>query len=386
MITLDFTDIPVIDNHCHTIDPKKAILEAGSLAREFYHGIGDIPEDGVRGRLWGATEELSRHFPNMGVVNTMVRQLSKLLGCAPTLEAVASERNHQTSKSFAAYTRRLYQDARIVGTVLDSPLPRDDPALSLIPGKVLRLFQMSPAVKTLLGQSKSYREMLDDFQGALARAVREDGFVGVKAHLAEEVGFGVELDPVTDASFSAAKAGDSDAFKGLYLAVFKETLLQCQKLGIPMHLHSGMTGGLWSGPLHDADPFLLLPLLRQHEYLRTKVVLLHGAHPWIQHASAVAHSLPHVWVDMSWTTPWTSLRLVEGYREVIGVMPLSKLMVGSGGHGTPEIAWLSAKTAKIALKEVLGDAVRLDLLDQARAGEIGRMILHDNAARLYGLD
>jgi predicted TIM-barrel fold metal-dependent hydrolase len=153
-----------------------------------------------------------------------------------------------------------------------------------------------------------------------------------------------------------------------------------------MHIHTGMTGGLWSGPLHDADPFLLVPLLRQPEYLRTIVVLLHGAHPWIQHASAVAHSLPHVWVDMSWTTPWTSLRLVEGYREVIGVMPLSKVMVGSGGHGTPEIAWLSAKTAKIALKEVLGDAVRLDLLDQARAEEIGHMILHDNAARLYGLD
>ena len=80
------------------------------------------------------------------------------------------------------------------------------------------------------------------------------------------------------------------------------------------------------------------------------------------------------------------MRLVEGYREVIGVMPLSKLMIGSGGHGTPEIAWLSVKTAKIALKEVLGDAVRLDLLDQTRAEELGHMILHDNAARLYGLD
>ena len=65
---------------------------------------------------------------------------------------------------------------------------------------------------------------------------------------------------------------------------------------------------------------------------------------------------------------------------------MSKLMVGSGGHGIPEIAWLAAKTAKIALKEVLGDAVKLDLLDHARAEKIGRMILHDNAARLYGLD
>ncbi len=386
MVTLDFTDAPVVDNHCHPMDPKKAVLDPGKLAREFYHGFGDIPEDGVRGRLWGATDELSRHFPYMGVVNTMVRQLSMLLGCDPTLEAVAAERNSLTSESFTAYARRLYQDAGIVGAVLDSPLPLDDPVLNLIPRRVLRLFHMNTAIKTSLGQSESYRELLDGFQGALARAVREDGFVGVKAHLAEEVGFGVELDPVTGASFSAAKAGNSDAFKVLYLEVIKETLLQCRELWVPMHLHTGMTGGLWNGPLNDADPFLLMPLLRRPEFIWTTVVLLHGAHPWIMHASALAHSLPYVWVDMGWTTPWASLRIVECYREVMDVMPLSKLMIGSGSHGTPEIAWLAAKTAKIALNEVLGDAVRLVLLDHARAEEIGRMILHDNAARLYGLD
>ena len=302
------------------------------------------------------------------------------------MEAVAAERNRHTSKSFAAYASMLYQDAGIVGTVLDIPMPLDNSVLDLIPGKVMRLFHMDTAIKTSLGQSESYREFLDGFQGALAHAVREDGFVGVKAHLAEQVGFGVELDPVTGASYSAAKAGDSDAFKGLYLEVFKETMLQCRELGIPVHLHTGMTGGLWDGPLNDADPFLLMPLLRRPEYIRTEVVLLHGAHPWIMHSAALAHSLPHVWVDMGWTTPWASLRIVECYREVMGVMPLSKLMIGSGSHGTPEIAWLAAKTAKIALKEVLGDAVRLDLLDHARADEIGRMILHENAGRLYGLN
>jgi len=384
-VTLDFTDSPVVDNHCHPIVPGHAFLDQGMLASEFYHGSGDIPKDGVGGRGWGYTDELSRHFPYLGVVNTMVRQLSKVLGCTPTLQAVAAERNRHTSKNFAAYARMLYQDARIVGTVLDSPLPLDDPILDLMPGKVIRLFHFNSALSTLLEQSESYRELLDDFQGALASAVREDGFVGVKGHLAEVVGFGVELDPVTGASFSAAKGGDSDAFKGLYLEVFKETLLQCQELGIPMHLHTGMTGGL-HGPLHAADPFLLAPLLRQPEFIKTKVVLLHGAHPWTQHCSAMAHALPHVWVDIGWLSPWASLRLIEYYRDAISVMPLSKLMIGSGGHRTPEIAWLAAKTAKISLKEVLGDAVRLDLLDYARAEEIGRMILHGNAARLYGLD
>lgn len=88
---------------------------------------------------------------------------------------------------------------------------------------------------------------------------------------------------------------------------------------------------------------------------------------------------------MSWTTPWVSLRLAECYRDVIGIAPLSKIMVGSGGHDTPEIPWLAAKTAKIALAEALGDGVRLNLLTSKQAEKAGRMILQENAARMYGL-
>jgi predicted TIM-barrel fold metal-dependent hydrolase len=59
--------------------------------------------------------------------------------------------------------------------------------------------------------------------------------------------------------------------------------------------------------------------------------------------------------------------------------------VGSGCHDIPEIAWLAAKTAKIGLAEALGDAVRMGLLTLRQAEQTARMILHDNAARLYGL-
>jgi predicted TIM-barrel fold metal-dependent hydrolase len=65
--------------------------------------------------------------------------------------------------------------------------------------------------------------------------------------------------------------------------------------------------------------------------------------------------------------------------------PLSKVVIGSGGHGTPEISWLAAKTAKIALAEVLGDAARLGLMPPNQVDATARMILHDNAARMYGL-
>ena len=185
--------------------------------------------------------------------------------------------------------------------------------------------------------------------------------------------------------FPAAKTGDGEAFKRLYIAVWLATMLQCQELKIPLHIHTGFTGGLWNGPIANTDPFLLTPILRQPRFLQTRVVLLHAGYPWIQHAGAMAHAFPHVWVDIGWTTPWISLRIVECYRELIGMAPVSKLMIGSGGHGSPEISWLAAKTAKIALGEVLSDSVRLGLMAEKDAERVGRMILYDNAARMYGL-
>jgi predicted TIM-barrel fold metal-dependent hydrolase len=270
---------------------------------------------------------------------------------------------------------------------LDTGLPSNDPLIDLIPGKVMRLFQMDPLIDKLIEKTDSYKKFLREYQEGLNGAVKQDGFVGVKCHLAEQVGFGVE--PVSDAEaeaiFPAAKAKDSDAYRKLYVAVFTHTLLQCQDLRIPVHLHTGCTGGLWNGPISNADPFLLVPLIRQPRFLQTRIVFLHAAYPWLQHAAELAHSLPHVWVDMSWTTPWVSLRLVECYKDVIGIAPLSKLMLGSGGHDTPEIPWLAAKTAKIALAEALGDPVRLGLLTSNQAEKAARMILRDNAARMYSM-
>ncbi len=382
------TGFPVIDHHSHPFEAEMATLDPESLARVFFHGMGDIPKPGVKkARQWGATDDLRYHFLHMGVVYTMVCQLSKVFGCPAELEVVASERNRRTSESFSAYAKLLYEDVGIVGSVLDTGLPEDDPLLDLIPGKLMRLVQMDPLLDKLLEESGSYPELLRGYQEALDRRVREDGFIGVKSHLAERVGFGVE--PVSDAdaeaAFPGAKASDSEAYKKVYVAIFTATLLQCQELGVPVHLHSGLTGGLWNGPISNADPFLLVPFIRRPEFLRTRIVLLHAGYPWIQHAAELAHALPHVWVDMGWTTPWISLRIVECLRDVIGIAPLSKVTIGSGGHGTPEIAWLAAKTAKIALGEALGDAVRLGLMASKQAEEAGRMILHDNAAGMYGL-
>ena len=385
---MNFKDLPFIDHHCHPYDSRKAILEPEYLAREFYHGMGDIPDLNVpKARMWGATDELRYHFPHMGVVRTMVCQLSKVLDCPPDLDAVTQERNRLTSENFAAFAELLYKDAGIVGTVIDTDLPINDPLLDLMPGRKLRLFQFEPPLQQLFKKVESYQELIKNFQNTLEHSVKEDGFVGVKVHLAEKVGFDVL--PVWEdeavSVFAKAKAGDAGAYKKLYTAVFTATLLQCQKLDVPVHLHSGFTGGMWKGPIHDAVPFLLGPFLKYTEFLKTKIVLLHAGFPWTKQAGQMAQGFPHVWVDMGQMTPWASLGIAECYRDVMAWAPLSKIVVGSGGHGTPEIAWLAAKTAKIALAEVLKDGIRLELISKRDAETAANMILHDNAARLYRL-
>jgi len=386
---IDLSDMPVIDHHCHPYTPDQASLEPVSLAQTFFHGIADIPkpEPGLKPRYWGATDELKYHLTWMGVVQTMVCQLSRVLDCPADLEAVAEERNRQTAESFTDYIKLLYADAGIVGTVLDTGLPIKDPLLELIPDLRLRLFQMDPAIQKLLPQAASYKELLKDYQALLERAVRNDRFIGVKAHLAERVGF--QARPVSEGEaekfFPTAKAGDPDAEKTIYVALFTETMLLCQELAIPLHLHSGFTGGLWDGPISNADPFGLTPFLAENRFLQTRVILLHAGYPWTKQAGQLAHTFPHLWVDLGQMTPWASLGLAECYRDVMAWAPLSKIVIGSGGHGTPEIAWLAAITAKIALAEVLEDTVRLGLMTETQAQKTGRMILHDNAARLYNL-
>jgi predicted TIM-barrel fold metal-dependent hydrolase len=386
---LDFTSCPVVDNHAHTLDPKTRTIEPIWLAREFFHGMADTPAAGVaQAKLWGASEELQLHFRHMGVVLTAICQLARLFKCEPTLEAVTAERNRRTATlGLGGYAKQLYDDAGIVASVMDSGLPLNDPIFDLTPGRKLRLFQMDPLVQKLLKTCGSYVELLKSFQDSVERAIRQDGFAGIKSHPGELIGLGtppVEADEA-ERIFPAAKVGDADAFRKFYMAVWLATMLQCQDLKIPLHIHTGHTGGLWGGPISNTDPYLLVPICRQPRFLQTRLILLHAGYPWIQHAGAMAHSFPHVWVDIGWTTPWISQRIVECYRELIAMAPLSKLMIGSGGHGSPEISWLAGKMAKVALGEVMTDAVRLGLMCEKDAERTGGMILHDNAARLYGL-
>jgi len=383
---MDLACVPVIDNHCHPLEPGKAMLEPLALAQEFYHGLGDRAEasaPAARGTLSAARRG---DIAQLGVVHTLVAQLAALFDCEPTLAAVAAERNRRTAEGFGAYARLLYQDAGIVATVVDSALPASDPSLALIPGRILRLFQMGPAIDRCLATGEAWPALRERYLAELEHAVRAEGYVGVKSHVAEVVGLEAALGSPAEGAgaLAAARAGNRAAYRRLYAALFTETLHACQRLEIPIHVHTGITGGPWDGPIGQADPFLLAPLLSRAEFRSNKIVLLHAGYPWIEHASLMAHAFPQVWVDISWVMPWASLRATDCMRALLATAPLSRLLMGTGGHGTPEVAWLGARVAKIALSAALQEAAAQGLLPASSAPRVAAMVLYDNAAALYG--
>ena len=72
-------------------------------------------------------------------------------------------------------------------------------------------------------------------------------------------------------------------------------------------------------------------------------------------------------------------------RAVLGAALHSRIMVGTGQHGIPEMAWISAKIIRKSLSDILDHAVEQELLTKEQAYETAEMILYGNAARMYRL-
>ena len=373
---------PFFDDHTHPLDPQKTVLTPEGLAMEFLHGYHDLPGGGV-------SDDLMHHVRHQGVVYTLVRQLSEFLGCEATLEAVTQARNARVGRDgVAVYARDLYADAGIFASLLDSDLPVGDSRIDLLPGKVLRHVQMDPIFFEVLKTATSYETMKETYLTQIRKAILEHGFASIKCHIGEH--FTMDVRYVSDVeaqmALAAARGGDHEAQRTVYYAIFHATMLEAQRLDVPIHIHSGMTGGMWDGKVSDCDPYLIAPFLRDVPHMmNTKILMLHSNFPYLGGAALLAHTFPHMYIDLAWVLPWNSLNLAHCLEEVLMIAPVSKILLGSGQHNIPEIAWLSARTADRTLNFVTGKLIAQEMINEAQADDISRKLMYENACRLYRL-
>ena len=180
-----------------------------------------------------------------------------------------------------------------------------------------------------------------------------------------------------------------DEYRDLQDYLFRYVLREVTRLGLPVHIHTGMGVGN-AFQLNDARPLQLENILSDPQYRQTTFVLLHGGYPFTQEAILLA-SKPNVYVDPSgfMTLVLYPSDLAPVLKEWLSLYP-EKVLFGTdaevlGEIGAEETYWLATETGRQALAMALSEMVQEERCDESEALRLARLVLHDNAAKLYSL-
>ncbi len=394
--SLDLTEIPVVDAHCHSYLETPKTLSTGEFARlssiaaqpEFLTGNFVPAADQMR----KAQSRLAEMYREQPFFTYMIRLLSELYRCRRDIEEIMKIRNSK-AEHLDEYAAELFQDAKIRGLVLDGGYPplKDD-TLSRFPARVVKIFRLETFVNDLLAQNRDFEQLLSAFDSGIRDAVRTKGHRGLKTIIAYRTGLDIHRLEFGEArqDFEDAKAGRAElAWFGPKVKKLRDFLIiraleLSIELDVPMQFHTGV--GDYEILLDKCNPALLFDLLKDDKLRHATVVLVHSGFPDTQNAAYMASVLPNVFADFSLTIPFLNPVGHERLKEILQVAPRSKLMYGSDGFNLPELFWLGAKVGKLVVARALDDLVRDGLYDEGEAERIARGILFENANKLFRLD
>lgn len=177
-------------------------------------------------------------------------------------------------------------------------------------------------------------------------------------------------------------------YKDLQDFLFRHIAAECGRLGMPLHFHSSAGAGRYFD-LAGVRPTLLIPVLVDPALLKTRFVFVHGSWPYGRELTALLDK-PNVYLDFSgqgfMVYPHA---LAEEIRSWLEYAP-EKVMFGTDASpvtdqiGWEETGWMSAATGRDALGIALTAMVQDREITRDRAMVLARMVMRDNAAKLYG--
>jgi predicted TIM-barrel fold metal-dependent hydrolase len=150
----------------------------------------------------------------------------------------------------------------------------------------------------------------------------------------------------------------------------------------PVAIHTGLQAGK-GNIIGNSNPVLLTNIFK--EYPGINFVLYHGSYPFGGELSTLAKNYRNVYIDMNWV--WSiSPSYTERYlNEWLETVPVSRIMAFGGDAMVVENVYSELKIAKRIISDVLCNKVRNGYITEPEAKIIAKMILHDNAAKLYNL-
>lgn len=171
--------------------------------------------------------------------------------------------------------------------------------------------------------------------------------------------------------------------------LFRYIVAEAGRLGLPVHIHTGGGCGTYFH-LGGSNPDLLEGVLNDPSLRKTNFVLIHGGAGAFTKYMSYLLMKPNVYTDFSEQTWLISTRALSGViREWLEWYP-EKVMFGTDLYpNTPEInweeiGWQTTESGREALAIALTGMMEDHEISRERALQLAHMVLHDNAAKLYG--
>ena len=179
------------------------------------------------------------------------------------------------------------------------------------------------------------------------------------------------------------------AYKELQDFLFHYIVAECGRLGLAVHIHAAAGAGGYFD-VAGANPLLLEPLFDNPKLRNINFVMLHGGWPFTAEITPLL-SKPNAYADFSEQTFMNYPRAVaQVIRQWLEYAP-EKVLFATDAYpfsdemGREEAAWVANSTGRqalgVALTEMLHDAE----ITRERAVELARMVLRENARKLYRL-
>ncbi len=232
---------------------------------------------------------------------------------------------------------------------------------------------------------------LDDYLNRIVRPTLErhkaGGAVAEKFEMAYLRTLEVGNPAKADADRAYAGSGD---YKALQDYIFRFIAIECGRLGMAVHIHTNAGAGGYFN-VAGANPMLLEPLFDDPYLRKTNFVMLHGGWPF-EHQLTALLTKPNVYADFSAQTFTNYPREVSyAIRAWLEYVP-EKVLYGTDAYpfappdaGWEEAGWMANSTGREALGIALTGMLRDKEVTRERAFELARMVLRDNARKLYGL-
>ena len=177
-------------------------------------------------------------------------------------------------------------------------------------------------------------------------------------------------------------------YKTLQDYLFAYVAREAGRLSLAIHIHVANGGG-FNYDQRGSIPLLLTWAFNEPSLRKTNFVVVHGGYPYYDQTLGL-NSKPNVYADFSALSYFENARGQAARQRPWLTQWPEKILFGTDATpntdatGWEETGWLATESAREALAIALDGMVQDHEISRAQALNIARMVLRDNAKRLYG--